>query len=65
MYVPDFLPFDDRAGDEILVHSNRAQVTDSSNLPLSIPVVLYGQQHREIQVRIVHVLAVILQNYSP
>ena len=50
---------------ETLVHSNRAQITVSSNLTLPIPVVLYGQQYREIQVRIVHMLAVILRNYFP
>ena len=59
MYVPDFLPFDDRAGDETLVRSNRAQVTASSNLTLPIPVVLYDQQHREIQVKLVSISACI------
>ena len=53
LYDTDFLLFDERAGDETVIHVERAPATLQANLSLPIPLMLYGQQHDEIQVSMV------------
>ena len=46
----DFLPFDERAGDETIIQPARAQTMFSSPLNFTTPMVVYRQQYEEIQV---------------